>query len=96
MNESDIIKEVRWRFRICNYLIRLGFAWFAVGVILSLIPNQPELGWIATVIEIAGGGIFSAAFVLTFAIYRCPICDRYLSRFRPRKDQCQRCGATIR
>jgi hypothetical protein len=43
-----------------------------------------------------GAGIFSAAVGLTLAIYRCPVCDRYLSRFRSRKELCPHCGAKVR
>jgi hypothetical protein len=31
VNDEDVIKAVRWRYRICNYLFNLGAAWFAVG-----------------------------------------------------------------
>ena len=96
MNDEQIVKAVRWRYRICNYLFRLGIAWFFVGAILSVLPRQPISESTANVIELVGVGIFSAAVALTIAIYRCPVCDRYLSRFRPRKDQCSHCQAKIR
>jgi hypothetical protein len=95
-NDEEIIKAVRWRYRICNYLFRLGMGWFFAGAILSTFPHSPISESTANMIELVGAGIFSAAFALTLAIYRCPVCDRYLSRFRPRKDQCPNCGAKIR
>jgi rubrerythrin len=55
-----------------------------------------ETSALSEIIQWVGFGIFSAAFALTLAIYRCPVCDRYLSRFRPRKELCPNCGANIR
>ena len=95
MGEEAIIREVRMRFRICNYLFTTAFIWIAGGCVLSMLTRVgPEM--ISTVIAITGLGIFSAAFALTLAIYRCPVCDQYLSRFRPDKTKCPRCGARVR
>jgi rRNA maturation protein Nop10 len=33
---------------------------------------------------------------MTFALYRCPVCDHYLSKFRPNKEKCAHCGAKVR
>ena len=95
--ENEIIKAVRRRFRVCNYLFKASALWFAVGgLVMILSRRDPDGQTIALVIELVGAGIFSVAFALTLAIYRCPACDRYLSRFRPRKDQCPNCNAKIR
>ncbi len=96
MKDDDVIAMVRSRYRICNYLFRLGIGWFMVGVTLDALPHQLGLTWNASMVELVGGGIFTAAAALTFAIYRCPVCDHFLNRFRPRKDQCGNCGAKIR
>jgi hypothetical protein len=32
-----------------------------------------------------GLGLFTAAFAMTLAIYRCPVCDKYLNKYRPDK-----------
>src|ERR1043165_8673719 len=87
VTDDEIIRSVKLRFRVCNYLFRLGAIWFLVGATLSVFPLSIE-PWVPDAVEITGGGIFLAAFAVTLAIYRCPVCDRYLSRFRPRKDQC--------
>jgi hypothetical protein len=69
-----------------------------LGQILLFVLHSPDVYALCAVLAvgITGAGIFSAAFALTLAIYRCPVCDRFLSRFRPRKDQCGHCGAKVR
>ena len=96
MNDEDVIKAVRLRYRICNYLFTLGAAWYAIGAILSLfLRSASDARTAFVVVEVVGAGIFSAAFAVSLAIYRCPVCDHFLSRFRPRKDQCGHCGAKM-
>src|SRR5215472_7953626 len=97
-DEAAIIKEVRRRYRICNYLFRAGVLWMLAGyagILLTHKPGQDMNGFWITVVFI-GFGIFSTAFAFTLAIYRCPVCDKYLSRFRPDKRKCPRCGTTVR
>jgi hypothetical protein len=96
VNEEEVIRAVRWRHRICNYLFRLGFGWIIVGIAMSLFSSLKSLGESAGTVELVGFGIFSSAVALTLAIYRCPVCDRFLSRFRPQKDLCAHCGAKVR
>jgi cytochrome c biogenesis protein CcdA len=100
LSEKEVIRSVRWRFRICNYLFNLGFVWIFVGILglffAEILHANASDSEIALAIELVGFGIFSAAFALTLAIYRCPVCDKYLSRFRPRKEYCPSCGAKIR
>jgi hypothetical protein len=98
VNDEDVIKSVRLRYRICNYLLTLGAAWILIGQILRLVLRSADVYalYAVVVVMISGAGIFSAAFAVTLAIYRCPVCDRFLSRFRPRKDQCGHCGAKVR
>ena len=99
LSENEILSAVRWRFRICGYLFKLSFAWFFLSLSFAFILNSrgsspaDDAIWFATIL--VGFGIFSAAFVLTLAIYRCPVCDRYLSNFRPRKELCPSCGAKV-
>lgn len=98
MNDEDVIKAVRLRYRICNYLFTLGATWYAIGAILRLIlrsANALDARHASVVAEVVGAGIFSAAVAVSLAIYRCPVCDHFLSRFRPRKDQCGHCGAKV-
>jgi hypothetical protein len=96
MNDEEVIKSVRGRYRVYNYFFRLGIGWFIVGAVIGSVSPQYHADGTASMVELVGAGIFSAAFILTLAIYRCPVCDHYLSRFRPRKDQCPHCGAKVR
>jgi hypothetical protein len=96
MPDDETIKAVRWRFRICSYLFNVAAVWIAVGFAVIIISSLYELGVPGLTVELIGLGLFSAAFALTLAIYRCPVCDRYLSRFRPDKQKCAHCGATVR
>ena len=99
LSENDVLREVRWRFRICQYLFVLAFAWMLTGEAFTLYLSSRGSGsvddatWLG--VELIGFGIFSAAFVLTLAIYRCPVCDKYLSNFRPSKELCPSCGAKV-
>jgi hypothetical protein len=97
VSDEEVIRAVKWRYRTCNYLFRLGFGWIIAGVVLSLFPTSlKSLGESAGTVELVGFGIFSSAVALTLAIYRCPVCDRFLSRFRPQKNLCPHCGAKVR
>jgi len=97
LNEKEVLRAVRWRFRICNYLFKLGAVWLLIGFTGSLVMDTLHADAnIMILTEFVGFGIFSAAFVLTLAIYRCPVCDKYLSRFRPREEYCPSCGAKVR
>jgi ssDNA-binding Zn-finger/Zn-ribbon topoisomerase 1 len=92
-----VIKEVRWRFRICNYLFNTGAAWMGAGYAIAFFTKfEPRLAQLWLTVVLVGFGIFSAAFALTLAIYRCPVCDKYLSRFRPDKRKCPQCGTQVR
>jgi hypothetical protein len=99
LSDEDVICSVRWRFRICGYLFKLAFAWLILGFVFGVFVGSNHLDstadsiWIA--LELVGVGIFSAAFTITLAIYRCPVCNKYLSRFRPRKEYCPSCGSRI-
>jgi hypothetical protein len=99
-NEEGVLRAVRWRFRICNYFFNFGVAWMLVGFVGVLLQDRfhadATFNGLPFVVELIGFAIFSSAFVLTLAIYRCPVCDKYLSRFRPRKEYCQSCGAKVR
>jgi hypothetical protein len=95
---EDVIQEVRMRFRICNYLFNTGALWCLAGyggVILTRGAGK-DIELICGAIALVGAGIFTCAFALTLAIYRCPACDKYLSRFRPDKTKCPGCGVQVR
>jgi hypothetical protein len=99
LQPEEIIRAVKMRFRICNYLFNTGGIWIGIGGILNLLSafsNDRSYSEIAFVIMAIGIAIFTAAFALTLAIYRCPVCDTYLSRFRPDKLRCPSCNAQVR
>jgi hypothetical protein len=90
--EADVIQEVRRRYRICNRLFTIGAFLCAFGMCANAVSSRPVwlvIGW-------TGVAIFFFAFVLTLAIYRCPVCNKYLSKFRPDKTKCAACGAQVR
>ena len=96
---EEVLKSVRLRYRVCNYLFRLGIISFILGVIgqnagayMHVDASTLQFFMMA---EVVGGGIFLSAVAVTLAIYRCPICDKYLSKFRPRKEYCPSCGAVV-
>src|SRR5579864_7437035 len=93
-DEMKRVEAVRWRFRICNYLFRTSFVWIVVGVAgMMAAPSENQTFFFT--IGVVGFGIFTTAFALTLAIYRCPACDHFISRFRRRKDQCGFCQTRI-
>ena len=89
--QEEIVEAVRKRYRTCNYLFTLGAIWVGAGGLISLFTRQ-----LGIMVGLVGLGIFTGAFAVTLAIYRCPACDRYLSRFRPDKEKCAHCGARVR
>jgi hypothetical protein len=92
-----VLKAVRWRYRICNYLFRLGIIWMLFGIIQSFLPNVPKwMEWPADTVLLIALAIFTTGAAMTFAIYRCPVCDRYLNKFRPDEQKCSHCGARVR
>jgi len=99
MQPGKTIRSVKLRFRVCNYLFNTGGVWIGIGAILDLLSafsidrSYAEIGFVIMAIGIA---IFTAAFALTLAIYRCPVCDTYLSRFRKEKLRCPGCDAKVR
>ena len=97
MTDEETIKAVRWRYRICNYLFRLGAIWILTGAIIGILAIRYEWwNWQGHEVELVGFGIFTAGAAMTFAIYRCPVCDKYLSKYRPDKTKCAHCGARVR
>ncbi|MFZ0913299.1 MAG: hypothetical protein WBQ76_14095 [Candidatus Korobacteraceae bacterium] len=96
MTDEEVIKAVRWRYRICNYLFRLGAIWIFLGATIGAFAVRFDWDWPRYNVELIGLGIFMSGFAMTLAIYRCPVCDHYLSKFRPDKTKCAHCGARVR
>ena len=96
LSESEIIARVRWRYRVCHYFFNLSGGWFLVGYAGLALSHAEDTKHLFTIITVTGFGIFSAAFALTLAIYRCPVCDKFIRRFRQSKEHCGACGVKIR
>ena len=98
MNRDDenVIKAVRSKYRICNYLITSAICWNTGERLLRhVVPHSLSDSPVYTGFVVAGWAMMIAAFAFTFAVYRCPVCRHFLKRFRPRKDQCGHCGAKV-
>jgi hypothetical protein len=100
---DEIIRQVKARYRVCKYLFNAAIIWILGGLlsfVIAFFQNDANLA--RSFIRIFLGSeacalaIFSVAFALTLAIYRCPVCDRYLSPSRPSKLRCPRCKAQVR
>ena len=96
MTDEEIIKAVRWRYRICNYLFRLGVIWILVAVVGGILAPRFGWDWPQITIELIGLALLMSGGAMTLAIYRCPACDRYLNKYRPDKERCTHCGAKVR
>jgi hypothetical protein len=103
MNSSltSLTKEMRWRFRACSYLFGVGAVWIFCGTLVNVLfhlladrRTQEESLPIWFTLSMVGFGITSAGFALSLAIWRCPVCDRFLRRTD--RYSCGKCGATIR
>jgi hypothetical protein len=99
---EEIIRVVKERFRICNYLFRLWACWLVGALVVTVLPDAIGFNLVGdsqlvfVVLITVGAAIFACAMALTFALYRCPVCDKYLSRFRSDKFHCARCGAQVK
>ena len=96
-----LTKDMRWRFRACSYLFNVGAVWILCGTLLNLLVRlvadrrtQEEFSPIWFTLSMVGFGITSAGFALSLAIWRCPVCDKFLRRTD--RYICGKCGATIR
>jgi hypothetical protein len=98
LTPDEILGIVKWRYRICNYLFNAGAIWMAAGisVLLMMVLFNVRLNGLFWFAEATGCAVFTVAFTLTLAIYRCPVCDTYLSRFRPDKLRCPNCNAQVK
>ena len=94
MNDEDVIKAVRLRRRICNYLLPSGIYWNAFWQILRHFAPNLFSGSAFDAAFVTGLAMMTNAVLVSLAIYRCPVCDHFLWRGR-RKDQCAYCGAKV-
>ncbi|PYY19392.1 MAG: hypothetical protein DMG62_24660 [Acidobacteria bacterium] len=69
MTEEEVLKAVRWRYRICNYLFRLGIIWLLFGVVQGFLPNVPNwMDWLPDSTLLIALAIFTTAVAMTLAI----------------------------
>jgi hypothetical protein len=100
---EEIIRLVKERFRICDYLSRalgfwlLGAAVIAAGFQITEPDSSRNYGPTVLFVMILIGSAMSACILaVKFALYRCPVCDRSLIRSREDKFHCPRCGAQVK
>ncbi len=102
LKPDDIIRSVKQRDRICIYLFNTGAVWMFAGVIVVVVnalfhsqfnPLNASIEWTVMISSMA---IYSATYALTLAIYRCPVCDKYLGRFSAEKLHCPNCNVQVR
>jgi hypothetical protein len=78
-------------------LFRLGAIWMVIGLLEGAFPHLAQWAELPPeTVLLIGLAILTSGGAMTFAIYRCPVCDSYLSRFRPDKHQCAHCGVRVR
>lgn len=94
--ESEIVAKVRFRYRVCHYLFNLAGLWLLAGYVGLGLSRVEDMRILFTVVMVTGVGIFTVAMALSYAVYRCPACDKFIRRFRPSKEHCGACGAKIR
>jgi hypothetical protein len=101
LTSGEILRSVQTRYRICNYLFKASAAWMLAGMALLILSVLFSVSirqirtffWFAEAIAFS---ILTIAFVLTLAIYRCPVCDTFLGRFRPSEEFCPGCDAQVK
>jgi hypothetical protein len=102
LEPSEIIRSVKQRYRVCNYLFKTGACWILIGgfgtLLYARIHGQSDSLDASSVMTvfIIGAAFYTAGLAMTLAIYRCPVCDKYLSRFRPDKLRCPGCNAKVK
>lgn len=99
--DEDTLRIYEWRSRICRYLMVMGAGWLIVGGLMILLANKPlseapVMGRFVVLAFTMGLAISSVALALKLAIYRCPLCDKYLNSFTPQSEFCPSCGAMLR
>src|SRR5947207_2217432 len=57
VTDEEIVQAVRWRYRICNYLFRLGAIWILAGAIIRFLATRYDWwNWQGHEIELVGFG----------------------------------------
>jgi hypothetical protein len=99
LDPDEVLRIAKWRFRICNYVFRAGAVWSVILILAAVGMNfvhDPDASVTLLMLIFAFATTNMIGFALTCAIYRCPVCDQYLSRFRPDKLRCPRCNVQVK
>jgi hypothetical protein len=101
LQPEEIIRILAWRSRICRYIIVVAAVWLIVAAVVHFVwlgfeSQNTKLNMISFVLQMVGCGTLSVAFAVQFAIYRCPVCDKFLNRLSPDKRHCPQCNAQVR
>jgi hypothetical protein len=85
LQPEEIIRIVAWRFRICRYISVVGAVWLIVAAAiyffwLGFDYQNSNLHLVSFVLQMIGYAIILVAFAVQLATYRCPVCDKFLSR----------------
>jgi hypothetical protein len=101
MQPDEIIRMVAWRFRISRYIFVLAAVWMVVAAAiyffwLGFDYQNTNLQLASFVLQMIGYAITLVAFAVQLATYRCPVCDKFLSRVRKDKPYCPGCNAKVK
>ena len=94
------VRTMRIRSRVCRYLFNAAGIWLIVFASFWAwnefgLHNREVAEHIFQLSYLGYTIIMVVAFAVTLAVYRCPACDKYLSRFRKDKLHCPACGTRI-
>jgi hypothetical protein len=100
LQPDEIIRSVKMRFRICNYLFYTGDCWSLVCVVLGISHSVfhhdfLDASSLFTLLAVTLA-IFSIAYSVKLALYRCPMCDKHLGRLDSFKLHCPNCDAKVK
>ena len=95
---KQTLRSFRNRYRVCRYLFTTSGVWLLAGVLsffASFVATDRDVmrlfvrGFEAS--EAIGFAVFTIALAVTFAFYRCPLCDAFLNPLRADKIRCPSC-----
>jgi hypothetical protein len=101
LQPEEIIRIVAWRFRISRYIFVVSAVWMVVAAAiyffwLGFDYQNTNLRLASFVMQMIGSAIIFVAFAIQLATYRCPVCDKFLSRVRKNKPNCPGCNAKVK
>ena len=101
LEPEEIIRIVAWRFRISRYIFAVAAVWLVVAAAICFFwlgfdYQNTNLRLASFVMQMIGSAIVLVAFSVQLATYRCPVCDKFLSRVHKNKPHCPGCGAKVK